>query len=104
VPIRLHVERRVLHPEPTRATGGPVAAKRKLRVGVDAKRFLLPAQRIVTAQQRHPPGDPMTLGNMRALGVQRLVACCLNDACRHQGLTDMTKYPDDAEVPSFVSC
>jgi hypothetical protein len=25
----------------------------------------------------------MTLGNMRELGVQRLVASCLNDACRH---------------------
>jgi hypothetical protein len=24
----------------------------------------------------------MTLGNMRELGVQRLVASCLNDACR----------------------
>ena len=28
----------------------------------------------------------MTLGNMRALGVQRLIASCLNDACRHAGL------------------
>jgi hypothetical protein len=26
------------------------------------------------------PGDPMTLGNMRQLGVQRLVASYLNDA------------------------
>jgi hypothetical protein len=25
---------------------------------------------------------------MRHLGVQRLVAFCLNDACRHQGLID----------------
>jgi hypothetical protein len=25
----------------------------------------------------------MTLGNMRALRVQRLIASCLNDACRH---------------------
>ena len=31
---------------------------------------------------KHPPGEPMTLGNMRRLGVQRLVAYCLNDACR----------------------
>jgi hypothetical protein len=49
------------------------------------------------------PGPPMTLGNMRHLGVQRLVATCLNDACRHQGLIDVSKYPDDAEVPSFAS-
>ena len=35
---------------------------------------------------KHPPGEPMTLGNMRQLGVQHLVATRLNDACRHQGL------------------
>jgi hypothetical protein len=52
---------------------------------------------------KHPPGDPMTLGNMRHLGVQRLVATCLNDACRHQGLIDVSSYPADTEVPSFAS-
>ena len=26
---------------------------------------------------KHPPGPAMTLGNMRELGVQRLVASCL---------------------------
>jgi hypothetical protein len=31
----------------------------------------------------------MTLGNMRALGVQRLLASCLNDACRHTALIDV---------------
>ena len=30
----------------------------------------------------------MTLGNMRELGVQRLIAYCLNDACRHTALID----------------
>ena len=50
----------------------------------------------------NPPGPPMTLGNMRHLGVQRLVATCLNDACRRQGLIDVSKYLDDAEVPSFA--
>ena len=45
----------------------------------------------------------MTLGNMRALGVQHLVATCLKDACRHQGLIDVSKYPADTEVPSFAS-
>jgi hypothetical protein len=34
----------------------------------------------------HPPGPAMTLGNMRELGVQRLIASCLNDACRHTAL------------------
>jgi hypothetical protein len=33
----------------------------------------------------HPHGPPMTLGNMRELGVQNLIAFCLNDACRHSG-------------------
>ena len=45
----------------------------------------------------------MDLGNMRRLGVQRLVAYCLNPSCRHQGLIDVSKYPDDTEVPSFAS-
>jgi hypothetical protein len=43
----------------------------------------------------------MTLGNMRELGVQRLIAYCLNDACRHQALIDVSSYPADTEVPSF---
>jgi hypothetical protein len=43
----------------------------------------------------------MTLGNMRHLGVHLLVAYCLNDARRHTGLIDVSKYPDDIEVPSF---
>ena len=29
----------------------------------------------------------MTLGNMCELGVQRLIASCLNDACRHMALS-----------------
>jgi hypothetical protein len=29
---------------------------------------------------KHPAGPPMTLGNMRALGVQNLITSCLNDA------------------------
>jgi hypothetical protein len=45
----------------------------------------------------------MTLGNMRQLGVQRLVATCLNDACRHQGIIDVSTYPADTEVPWFAN-
>jgi hypothetical protein len=29
---------------------------------------------------KHPPGPPMTLGNMRKQGVQHLIGCCLNEA------------------------
>jgi hypothetical protein len=42
----------------------------------------------------------MTLGDMRTLGVHRLIAFCHNDACRHQALIDVSDYPDDMEVPS----
>jgi hypothetical protein len=50
-----------------------------------------------------PPDEQMTLGNMRRLGVHHLVATCLNDACRHQGVIDVSNYPDDTEVPWFAS-
>jgi hypothetical protein len=53
------------------------------------------------AKPKHPPGEPMTLGNMRHLGVHRLIASCHQDAC--QGLIDVSKYPDDTPVPSFAS-
>jgi hypothetical protein len=52
---------------------------------------------------KHPSSEPMTLGNMRHLGVHHLIATCLTDACRHQGLIDVSKYPDDTEVPSLAS-
>jgi hypothetical protein len=29
---------------------------------------------------KHPPGPPMTLRNMRELGVHHLIAFCLNEA------------------------
>ena len=32
---------------------------------------------------KDPPGPPMTLGDMRELGVQWLIASWFNDACRH---------------------
>jgi hypothetical protein len=51
------------------------------------------------AKQKQPAGPPMTLGNMRALGVQNLLASCLNDACRHTALIDVSSYPADAKVP-----
>jgi hypothetical protein len=45
-----------------------------------------------------PAGPPMTLGNMRELGVRPLIAHCLNPSCRHEGLIDVSKFPDDTEV------
>jgi hypothetical protein len=49
-------------------------------------------------KQKQQPGP---LGNMRQLGVQNLLASCLNDACRHQALVDVSSYPADTEVPWF---
>jgi hypothetical protein len=46
----------------------------------------------------------MTLGNMRELGVHHLIAYCLNDACRHQALIDVSSYPAETEVPCRVKC
>jgi len=40
---------------------------------------------------RNPPGPPMTFGNMRHLGVQHLIATCLSEPCRHQGLIDVSR-------------
>ena len=40
----------------------------------------------------------MTLGNMRELGVHHLIAFCLNNACRHQALIDVSSYPAETEV------
>jgi hypothetical protein len=33
--------------------------------------------------------------------VQRLIASCLNDACRHTALIDVSSYPAEIEVRSF---
>jgi hypothetical protein len=51
-------------------------------------------------------GPPMMLGNMRELGVARLIAYCLNDARRHTALIDVSNYPAETEVPfrSRVVC
>jgi hypothetical protein len=50
---------------------------------------------------KHPAGPPMTLGNMRALGVKRLVAYCLNPSCRHEGLIEVFSYPLETQITYF---
>jgi hypothetical protein len=52
---------------------------------------------------KQPAGPAMTLGNMRELGVQRLIASCLNEACRHQALIEVFSYPAETEIPYFRS-
>jgi hypothetical protein len=54
-------------------------------------------------KQRHEPGPPMDLANMRRQGVRNLIAHCLNDACRHQAVIDVSSYPGDTPVPWFRS-
>jgi hypothetical protein len=46
----------------------------------------------------------MTLGNMRELGVQRLVASCLNDACWRTALIDVSNYPAEPLFGPRVVC
>ncbi len=53
------------------------------------------------AQRKHEPGPPMDLANMRKQGVRRLIAFCLNDACRHQALVEVSEYPDEVEILYF---
>jgi len=46
----------------------------------------------------------MTLGNMRELGVNNLLASCLTDACRHTALIDVSNYPADTEARRNAAC
>jgi hypothetical protein len=41
------------------------------------------------AEDKHEPGSPMDLANMRRQGVRSLIAYCLNDACRHQAVIEV---------------
>jgi hypothetical protein len=41
----------------------------------------------------------MTLGKCAKQGVHHLIAYCLNDACRHQTMIDVSRYPRDPPVP-----
>jgi transposase len=51
--------------------------------------------------KRHEPGPPMDLDNMRKQGVTRLIAYCLNDACRRQALIEVWSYPANTEIAYF---
>ncbi len=45
------------------------------------------------------PVQPMTLGNMRDLGVQSLKVLC--PRCHHSAVLDVAPWPDDVVVPWF---
>ena len=54
------------------------------------------------AKQNRGADGPMTLGDMRQLGVQRLIAYCLNPSCRRATLIDVSRYPAEVEVISLA--
>jgi hypothetical protein len=43
--------------------------------------------------------EPMTLGNMRELGVRSLDVSCWN--CQHQAILSADRWPDGIPVPTF---
>ena len=49
---------------------------------------------------KYPGGPPMTLGNMRELGVQNLIV--VPQRCLPHTLIDASNYPAETEVPSFA--
>jgi predicted DNA-binding ribbon-helix-helix protein len=51
-------------------------------------------------KQRHEPSSPMTLGNLRQLGVRGLLVCCVNPQCRHEATLGVDDY--EIELPSFA--
>jgi hypothetical protein len=51
---------------------------------------------------KQPAGPAMTLANMRALGVERLLVSCLNPDCLHSIVFDVSHYDADLAVPSFT--
>ena len=54
-------------------------------------------------KHNRPPGPPMTLGNMRQLGVRGLIVACLEPSCRHETAVGVDDYADELEVPSFAA-
>jgi hypothetical protein len=45
------------------------------------------------------PIEPMTLGNMRELGVRSLDVSCWN--CQHRAVLSVDRWPDYVAVPTF---
>jgi hypothetical protein len=53
----------------------------------------------MTKRLRSPPGDPMTLGNMRENGVRSLAVSCWQ--CHHRAILKVEGWPDHVPVPTF---
>ena len=52
-------------------------------------------------KQRHEPGPPMDLANMRRQGVRRLIAVCLGTACGHELTFGVDDYDGDLMLSWF---
>lgn len=48
------------------------------------------------------PITPMTLANMRALGVRRVEAICENTLCGHTGVVEVDALPGEIPVPDVA--
>jgi hypothetical protein len=48
---------------------------------------------------RSAAGPPMTLGNMRSLGVRSIAITC--ELCHHAAVLSVEPWPDDVPVPTF---
>ncbi len=44
---------------------------------------------------------PITLGNMRGIGVRSIIVSCT--PCGHQGVVDCDRWPDDFPMPDVVT-
>ena len=53
----------------------------------------------MAARRFNDPIEPMTLGNMRELGVRSLLVSCWQ--CHHQAVLPADGWPDDVAVPTF---
>jgi hypothetical protein len=51
------------------------------------------------ADRTAEPIVPMTLGNMRRLGVRSIAVSCL--VCHHAAVMSTEAWPDDVPVPAF---
>jgi hypothetical protein len=70
-------------------------------VGITEYRYL--ADRLVRGRASkmagHSPIAPVTLGNMRRLGVRSITVTC--QVCYHEATVSAEPWPDDVPVPTF---
>ncbi len=52
----------------------------------------------------NPRGPPMDLANKYRQEVRHLIAYCLNDACRHQAIIYVSRYPPETRMAKYGNC